>query len=167
MIAALGNSGAFAAKAATTTVPIVFGAGEDPVRPGLVASLAQPGGNLTGISILSVELVTKRLELLREMVPEAGGSPCSSAAPVTETIPSEVRETAGWRAMGLRAQMLNAEAAVRSMRLSQRLRASGPTLFSSTPTPSSSPGASNWSTSHRASRSRRFIWIARLPKSAG
>jgi putative tryptophan/tyrosine transport system substrate-binding protein len=66
------TSSALAAKAATTTVPIVFVTGNDPVTNGLVASLSRPGGNTTGVSFLSSASVTKRLELLRQLAPKSG-----------------------------------------------------------------------------------------------
>jgi putative tryptophan/tyrosine transport system substrate-binding protein len=104
-----GNYAAQAAKAATTTTPIVFGVAEDPVKLGLVASLARPGGNLTGINFLGVELNAKRLALLHELVPKAVRiamlvNPAN--VPVTETTLRDIPDAA--RAMGLQIQILNA-----------------------------------------------------------
>jgi putative tryptophan/tyrosine transport system substrate-binding protein len=77
VIVTLSQPAVVAAKAATATIPIVFVAAEDPVRLGLVASLARPGSNLTGINFFQTEVITKRLQLLRELVPTV--NPCGGA----------------------------------------------------------------------------------------
>src|SRR5713101_7755949 len=109
IVATGGPASALAAKAATTTIPIVFIVNEDPVRLGLVASLARPGGNLSGINIFIGELTAKRLELLRELVPAATRvavlvNPVN--ATITETTLRDVEPAA--RAMGLQIQIFNA-----------------------------------------------------------
>ena len=108
---AAGFATAMAAKAATTTIPIVFAVSEDPVKSGLVASLARPGGNLTGINLLGLELTAKRLELLREMLPAAARvavlvNPANTAN--TQITLREV-EAAG-RAMGVQLRVFNGSA---------------------------------------------------------
>ena len=109
IVASGGPAATFAAKAATTTIPIVFIAAEDPVRLGLVASLARPGGNLTGINFFNRELAAKRLELLRELVPAATRvavlvNPAN--ATITESTLRDVELAA--RAMGLQIQVVRA-----------------------------------------------------------
>ena len=104
-----GPPSAFAAKAATTTIPIVFLIGEDPARLGLVGSLARPGGNLTGVNFFNTELAAKRLELLRELLPTAKRvAVLVNPAEATNT-ESVVRDAEGAaRAIGLQIQVLNA-----------------------------------------------------------
>jgi putative ABC transport system substrate-binding protein len=110
IVATGGTAPAIAAKAATATIPIVFAVPEDPVQLGLVTSLARPGGNLTGINFFSLELVAKRLELLRELVPGAARVAVlvnPAIATNTETTLRDVEPAA--RAVGLQIQVLNAE----------------------------------------------------------
>ena len=103
-----GDNPALAAKAATTTIPIVFIVGSDPVKVGLVASLARPGGNLTGINFLTGELVAKRLELLHELVPGAGRiAVLVNPANATSTESTLKDVTAAARAIGLQIQVFN------------------------------------------------------------
>jgi ABC-type uncharacterized transport system substrate-binding protein len=109
VIATPGNTPALAAKAGTATIPIVFGVGEDPVHLGLVASLARPGGNATGINFFNRELVAKRLRLLRDLVPKAVRiaalvNPANVAT--TQSTLRELQEAAP--TIGLQIQILNA-----------------------------------------------------------
>jgi putative ABC transport system substrate-binding protein len=106
--AAGGPTSAFAAKAATTTLPIVFVVGDDPVRLGLVDSLARPGRNLTGINFFVVELAAKRLELLRELVPKADRVAVLVDPTNATTAESTLRDIEGAaRAVGLQTQVFN------------------------------------------------------------
>jgi ABC-type uncharacterized transport system substrate-binding protein len=109
VIATAGDPPTLAAKAATATIPIAFGFSGDPVGHGLVASLARPGGNATGINFFASEVVAKRLGLLRELAPKAVRvvvlvNPTN--APSTESTLRDVPEAA--RAIGLQIQILNA-----------------------------------------------------------
>jgi putative ABC transport system substrate-binding protein len=109
IVTAGGFATALAAKDATATIPVVFSVSDDPVKHGLIASLARPGGNLTGINILSTELTAKRLELLREMLPRAFRiavlvNPANTVN--TQTTLREVEAAA--RVMGLQMQIFNA-----------------------------------------------------------
>jgi putative ABC transport system substrate-binding protein len=108
IVASGGTNVAFAAKAATSTIPIVFMVAEDPVRLGLVASLSRPGGNATGINFFSGELTAKRLELLRELLPGAARVAVlvNPTGPTAETTLRDVEPAA--RAMGLQIQIFNA-----------------------------------------------------------
>jgi putative ABC transport system substrate-binding protein len=103
------TAGAQAAKVATTTIPIVFGVAEDPVKLGLVDSLARPGGNATGINLFSVEVAAKRLGLLHDLVPKAvriAALVNPASVLITEMMLQDIPEAA--RALGLQIQILNA-----------------------------------------------------------
>lgn len=110
VIATPGNTGAaLAAKAATSTIPIVFAVPDDPVKFGLVASLARPGGNATGINYFTTEVVGKRLGLLRELVPNAKRVAVLVNPADKTNAESTARDvTAAAQALGLQIQMVNA-----------------------------------------------------------
>lgn len=109
IVATGGSPTVLAAKAATSTIPIVFTLGNDPVRLGLVASLNRPGGNITGVSVLTLELAAKRLEVLHALVPKASvigilENPDNPAVAGPE--PQATQEAA--RSLGLQLVVLNA-----------------------------------------------------------
>jgi putative tryptophan/tyrosine transport system substrate-binding protein len=109
IVAAGGTPSALAAKAATTTIPIVFGVGADPIKTGLVVSLNRPGGNLTGITNLNTDVGPKRLELLHELLPRATVfavlvDPTSPT--VSDAFSRDVQASA--RSLGLQLHVLNA-----------------------------------------------------------
>jgi putative tryptophan/tyrosine transport system substrate-binding protein len=109
VIAASATTAAPAAKAATTTIPIAFIAAQDPVRLGLVASLARPGGNLTGINFFSGELTAKRLDLLHDLLPRAVRVAVLVNPADAANTASTLRDVeAAARAIGLQVQVLNA-----------------------------------------------------------
>src|SRR5262249_57552468 len=109
VITTAGENVAPVAKAATTTIPIVFIASQDPVKLGLVASLARPGGNVTGVNFFSTELVAKRLEHLRALVPGAARVALLVNPTNPATTHSTVREAeSASRALGPQIHVLNA-----------------------------------------------------------
>jgi putative ABC transport system substrate-binding protein len=108
VIATFAPSSALAAKGATSTIPIVFEVGIDPVATGLVASLARPGGNLTGVSIMVLELTPKRLELLSELVPQTEVIALLVNPNSSEAEPTIRDAKEGARAKGMRLEILMA-----------------------------------------------------------
>ena len=110
VITVFGNMTALVAKAATASIPIVFNVGDDPVKLGLVASLARPGGNLTGVNFFSGELAAKRLEFLRELVPGTAriGVLVTPSNHTTAEVTVKDAEAAA-RAMGLQIKVFNAD----------------------------------------------------------
>jgi putative ABC transport system substrate-binding protein len=108
ILATGGNHAALAAKDATSTIPIVFVTGDDPVADGVVASLPRPGGNLTGFTILAIELTAKKLDLVTELIPRAAGVAVlvNPKYPNTERIIEDTQRAA--RAKGVRVDVLKA-----------------------------------------------------------
>ena len=159
---------ALAAKAATTTIPIVFSTGGDPVQVGLVASLNRPGGNVTGITNMNAELGAKRLGLLHELLPGAARFAVlvNPNSPNAESMITDVQAAAS--AIGRQIEVLTAstnreiDAAFASL-VQKRADA----LLVSPPTRCSAAVASNSPRWRRATRCPRSIRRASLPKPAG
>src|SRR5215468_4273143 len=108
VIATMANNAVVAAKATTTTIPIVFTVGGDPIKMGLVDSLNRPGGNITGVSFLSSDIVTKMLEALHELMPKATRF-AALVNPTNQNAAVDTKESeAAARALGLELQVLKA-----------------------------------------------------------
>ena len=165
IVASGGIAVSLAAKAATATMPIVFIVAEDPVRLGLVASLARPGGNLTGINFFNSELAAKQLELLHELVPRAGRVAVilNPANATGETTLRDV-ETGGPRHGAANPDSPCQHRSGDRCGVRQHLHANGPTPCSSATTPSSTAGASNWSNWRRTIGCPRSFQGENIPK---
>ena len=166
VIAAPGSAAAaVAAKAATMSIPVVFGTGLDPVQLGLVASLSRPGGNVTGVSTMSIELATKRLGLLLELVPGA----IRIAVLVNLNDPSEafipqVREAA--TASGRQIEVFSASTSLDiDTALASVVQKRADALLLGTGAPFAQI-AYTWRRFPHATRYRRSIPIASMPKPA-
>jgi putative tryptophan/tyrosine transport system substrate-binding protein len=108
VIATMANNAAIAAKATTSTIPIVFTVGGDPIKMGLVDSLNRPGGNITGVSFLSSDIVAKMLEALYELMPKAARI-AALVNPTNQNAATDTKEAeAAARTLGLELQVLNA-----------------------------------------------------------
>src|ERR1700730_14955719 len=108
LIATVANNAAVAAKATTTTIPIVFAVGGDPIKMGLVDSLNRPGGNITGVSFLSSDLVPEMLEALHEVITKAARI-AALMNPTNQNATADTKEAeAAARTLGLELQVLNA-----------------------------------------------------------
>ena len=168
IVAAEAPRPALAAKAATATIPIVFTVGDDPVRLGLVASLNRPGGNVTGVSVFSATLAAKRLELLRELVPEADRVAVLVNPPDARSTEATMRDVAGSGAAHRAAnRCLNASTEREIDAAFATLCSSEPDALFVGPDPFFiAVGASNLSLWRRATRCPRSIRSASLPKPA-
>ena len=160
-----GSPAALAAKAATTTIPIVFGFGDDPVKFGLVTSLNRPGGNVTGITFLTSQLDSKRLGLLREIVPQATGGIAVLLNHTNTNAESQLTEVkqAG-RALGLQLHIVNASSEGEFDPALLPLPKQGRARFWSRVTRSISAGAKNWWHWRRGTLFRRCTISVHMPK---
>jgi putative ABC transport system substrate-binding protein len=157
-----------AAKAATATIPIVFSVGEDPVKLGLVASLARPGGNVTGINIQNSAVVAKRLLLLHDVLPKAvriAALVNPGNASVTESTTRELEKAAP--TMGLQVQILPATTIGEIDAAFATFAGERPDALFVAPDALSSAAAHNLSPWRRVTGFRRFIRLSILCKPAG
>jgi ABC-type uncharacterized transport system substrate-binding protein len=168
VIVATGNDPAFAAKAKTTQIPIVFIVGQDPVGLGLVASLNRPGGNATGVNFLVVELVAKRLELLRDLVPGLARVAVliNPASPVTAQATLRDVEAAA-PSMGLHMRALAASSAHEIEAAFAGMARERPDALFVSPARSSPADACNWRSSPPAMPSRRSTATVNIRTLAG